>query len=196
MRHPILTAAEASKAGFLQFWDSHYTGYDEAFYVQNLGKPLTPERISSWFAWKNGTPLSPLKAKSILRYSELAERIASDVDSRTLREFLSRPGGPIWRIFWLHVQHPSQFPIYDQHVHRAMAYLLGWKDLELPAQNPKKVVTFYLDNYRAFFRDFEQFPARQVDRALWAFGKFLSNYANMVTGRADVGDVQSSTHGK
>ena len=26
-------------------------------------------------------------------------------------------GGTIWRIFWLHLQHPQHFPIYDQHGH-------------------------------------------------------------------------------
>ena len=41
-----------------------------------------------------------------------------------MQEFLNRPGGAIWRIFWLHVQHTQHFPIYDQHVHRAMAFLV------------------------------------------------------------------------
>ena len=56
-----------------------------------------------------------------------------------LRDFLSRPGGAIWRIFWLHCHYPNKFPIYDQHVHRAMACIIGMKSLEIPKKNQDKV---------------------------------------------------------
>lgn len=48
---PILNAVTTSTEGFITFWDRLYSGYDEEFYQQNIGKPLTPERIREWFAW-------------------------------------------------------------------------------------------------------------------------------------------------
>ena len=77
--------------------------------------------------------------------------------TETLQEFLNRPGGAIWRIFWLHLQHPEQFPIYDQHVHRAMAFMLKWPEekREIPVHNPTKVRN-YLEVYRPFFARFNE----------------------------------------
>jgi hypothetical protein len=94
-----------------------------------------------------------------------------------LTTFLNRPGGAIWRIFWLHLQHPKRFPIYDQHVHRAMAYMLDRpnEQREIPARHKAKV-DFYLREYCPFFASFDGCEKRQVDRALWTFGRFLKTY--------------------
>jgi hypothetical protein len=166
---------------FVRFWERLYTGYNENFYRENIGQPLTPERIALWFEWKNGTPLSANKSQTIRRYSSDEERIAYDADLGTLTDFLNRPGGAVWRIFWLHLQHPSHFPIYDQHVHRAMAFLLKLPTFEIPVHDPAKVC-IYLADYRPFFRRFCDCEHRQVDRALWAFGRFLkSEYGPILT---------------
>jgi hypothetical protein len=149
-----------------------YSGYDEDFYQENIGQPLTEERIARWFVWKNGTPLSAKKIKAIRRYLSPDEHIDQAASTEALQQFLNRPGGAIWRIFWLHLQHPQHFPIYDQHVHRAMAFMLAWPNLEIPDHNPAKV-RIYLDDYRAFFARFEGYNHREVDRALWSFGRFL-----------------------
>ena len=180
MPWPVLLAVNLTRKEFVDFWDRHYAGYDEEFYQDNIGQPLTDERIRKWFEWKNGKALSPGKAKSILRYSASEERISDDADDAAQRTFLRRPGGAVWRIFWAHLQHPMQYPIYDQHVHRAMAFLRGWDDLAIPSDNASKVGT-YLDEYRPFFREFKAFSQRRVDRALWAFGKFIaSGYGGML----------------
>lgn len=178
---PILTSAPVSAEEFVVFWDRLYSGYDEQFYKANVGKELTVTRIAEWFQWKNGTPLSPLKAKSILRYSSPGELINADADDDAVSIFLNKKGGAIWRIFWLHLQHPVRFPIYDQHVHRAMAFLLGHPTLEIPIHNPTKVKS-YLQCYRAFFASLLCMgDSRRIDRALWAFGKFLgSEYGKLV----------------
>jgi hypothetical protein len=138
---PVLGVLHVSSQEFVRFWEQCYSGYDEDFYQRNIGQPLTEERIANWFKWKNGTPLATKKLKTIQRYSSPEERIAFNATSDALEEFLNRPGGAIWRIFWLHLQHPQQFPIYDRHAHRAMAFLLGWRSLEIPAGNPAKVRT-------------------------------------------------------
>jgi hypothetical protein len=159
---------------FVCFWEQLYSGYPEDFYQKNIHQPVTEERLKGWFEWKNGRRLSDKKSKAIRRYLSPEEQIRHDVSDDELSEFLNRPGGAIWRIFWLHLQHPQHFPIYDQHVHRAMAFLLRWPkpDREIPRSNPAKVST-YLDHYRAFFTRFEDCNRRQGDRALWSFGRFL-----------------------
>jgi hypothetical protein len=177
---PILSVRDAAPKEFVLFWERLYSGYDEAFYQDNIHQPLTEDRIHKWFIWKNGTPLSIRKIESIRRYLDDEQRIGNDVDDTQLKAFLNKPGGAIWRIFWLHLQHPQVFPIYDQHVHRAMAYLLGLPKREIPVHNPSKVRS-YVEEYRPFVRRFAECENRMVDRALWTFGRFLSSgYAPML----------------
>ena len=68
--------------------------------------------------------------------------------------------------------YPKKFPIYDQHVHRAMASLKGWKDIEIPSYNKKKIES-YLINFLPFWGLFSDFKSKKVDKALWAYGRFL-----------------------
>src|SRR5436190_1846416 len=85
---------------FVRFWEQLYFGYDEDFYQENIGQPLTEERIKEWFEWKNGTPLSAKKIKAIRRYLAPEEQIDAPGSTEALQEFLNRSGGAIWRIFW------------------------------------------------------------------------------------------------
>jgi hypothetical protein len=143
--YPAIEIVCTNAKAFIESWQWLYSGYDEAFYTENIGKELDEKRINAWFKWKNGTPISARKLESIRRYLSPQEIIRADADLQQVREFLSRPGGAIWRIFWLHLQHPKRFPIYDMHVHRAMAYILQSEPKEIPAQNPHKVSS-YLDH--------------------------------------------------
>jgi hypothetical protein len=176
---PILGFSQATPREFVRFWQPLYTfsADAEGFYRTNIGKPLTPDRIEKWFAWKNTMPLSAAKQQIVRRHFSPNPQIAQDADRDALLKFLNRPGGVIWRIFWLHLIHPKHFPIYDQHVHRAMAFMLKWPKLEIPAHRPTKARN-YLDFYRPFFSRFDDCDHRQVDQALWSFGIFLkSKYA-------------------
>lgn len=92
-----------------------------------------------------------------------------------LKEF--KDGGAIYRIFWLHCWRPS-LPIYDQHVHRAMTFIKTYdngKTGELAKFNHDKKVQLYLDRYIAFFDEFRGMDGREVDKALWQFGKSMSD---------------------
>jgi hypothetical protein len=82
-------------------------------------------------------------------------------------------GGAIFRIFWLHCWRPELFPIYDQHVHRAMRFIEAGVREEIPGNDAQKIRS-YLDNYLPFHAGFDGIAWRQVDKALWAFGKFLN----------------------
>lgn len=166
----------AAPSAFIDFWAARYTGYDEAFYQANIGKELTEVRILEWFTWKNGTPLSEAKRKSVLK-NFVSRRGELDCvrPDETAADLLSRfrEGGAIWRIFWLHCWQPSRFPIYDQHVHRAMRFIQAGVLEEIPGNDPQKIRS-YLDSYMLFHAQFDGMGFRLVDRALWAFGKFLN----------------------
>ena len=89
------------------------------------------------FEWKNGSKLSEKKRKSVeqnyifKKDHECVKRaiafpIGASLDegrtfaSQFLKEFPQ--GGEIWGIFWLHCCN-QQFPIYEQHVHRAIVFV-------------------------------------------------------------------------
>ncbi|MGA2301494.1 MAG: hypothetical protein ABSG77_12490 [Candidatus Acidiferrum sp.] len=171
----IYQPVNADPKAFIDFWAARYTGYDEKFYEANVGQELTETRILEWFTWKNGTPLSEPKRKSVLR-NFVARRGELDQVPRdeTASDLLTRfgEGGAIWRIFWLHCWQPARFPIYDQHVHRAMRFIHAGVLEEIPGKDPQKI-RVYLDSYMAFHAGFDGIGSRLVDKALWAFGRFL-----------------------
>lgn len=175
MRLIIYEPVKADMRAFVEFWSKRYTGYDDDFYEANVGQELTETRILEWFEWKNGTPLSDLKKKSVLknyvaRRHDLATIPADETPAQLLARFSG--GGAIWRIFWLHCWQPARFPIYDQHVHRAMRFIEAGVLQEIPAKDPDKILA-YIDQYMPFHARFDGLPHRAVDKALWAFGKFL-----------------------
>jgi hypothetical protein len=130
----IYEPIKADQEAFVAFWAARYTGYDDEFYDANVGQDLTETSILEWFTWKNGTPLSEAKRQSVLR-NFVARRGELDLASKeTASELLARfsEGGAIWRIFWLHCWQPARFPIYDQHVHRAMRFIQAGVQEEIP----------------------------------------------------------------
>jgi hypothetical protein len=168
---------------FVDFWAAQYTDDDDDFYYANVDKELTEPRILEWFEWKNGTRLSETKRKSVLRNfverrSELAHIAQDETPSNLLARFSE--GGVIWRIFWLHCWQPARFPIYDRYVHRAMRFIQTTAREEIPTKDPDKIRA-YIDDYMPFHDKFKDFKDREVDRALWAFGKFIGENPNFPT---------------
>lgn len=162
------------RESFVQFWASQYRYKEEHLYLENIGKPLTQKRVLRLFEWKNGRKLSVRKISSIKsNFLPRNERLPLDFGLAFLRAYLLRPGGTIWRIFWLHLQRPDQYPIFDQHVYRAMAKLRGLPFPEIPMTDEGKVDS-YLSEYLPFWKEVGRLEPRNVDRALHAFGKFLS----------------------
>lgn len=160
---------------FIEFWAEQYSYPNMSFYTENIGKELTEKRVYELFAWKNGRNLSKKKRDSIaLNYLSESDIPDEKATNEELIEYLNRDGGAIWRIFWLHCNFPEAYPIFDQHVYRAMAYIKSKKEIEIPAYNPKKV-DIYVDEYISFYENFEGKEKKVVDEALWSFGKFLAN---------------------
>jgi hypothetical protein len=171
----VLTYApvEFNVADFVRLWSARYVYRLGAEYEHHLVRPLTREALQELFEWKNGGSLSREKQKSIedhyLCHVAKLNELAMDT---TATDFLaSFGGGAIWRIFLLHCWNQC-FPIYDQHVHRAMKFMRSGKPSEIPSSRDK-VIRSYLDEYLPFHRQFADLNQREVDRALWAFGKFL-----------------------
>ena len=166
----------ASPGEFVDFWSALYHDPRESLYVNNIGKPPTAEAVTKLFVWKNGGKLSRLKQRSVERnFIDRIGELQGFPKDTSAETFLARfaTGGAIWRIFWLHCWQPDRFPIYDQHVHRAMMLIEDREPDELAAKDDKRKIRLYLDRYLPFHRRFAGSDQRSVDRALWAFGKFI-----------------------
>jgi hypothetical protein len=170
---PIFREAFVSKSEFISLWSRQYSYENEHLYDDNIGKELIEDRIWALFQWKNGGPLSKKKQVSVKEnfINEKVE-IPHNLDNFDLLTYLNKPGGAIWRIFWLHCNRPNIYPIYDQHVHRSMAKLNALNPIEIPPQNKVKV-EMYINRYLPFWTEFLEFSSKKVDEALWSYGKFL-----------------------
>ena len=172
----IYQAIEADQAQFVDFWSQRYEYAHEDLYDNNIGQELTEQRIVELFVWKNGTPLSERKRNSVSQnFVARRHELGQFQDNFNARDFFNHfeNGGAIWRIFWLHCYRPEEFPIYDQHVHRAMAYIEAGEIEEIPNYDPRKIDA-YIDRYLPFHQQFAAIDGRAVDKALWAFGKFIN----------------------
>lgn len=171
----IYRPTQANQQQFVEFWSLRYQYAEEYLYEDNIGQDLTEQRIFNLYQWKNGTPLSNRKRESVhhnfvQRRGELLQLEPNINANDFLAQFAD--GGAIWRIFWLHCWRPNQFPIYDQHVHRAMAFIDNGTKEEIPQYAPRKIEA-YINRYLPFHAQFADLDKRAVDKALWAFGKFI-----------------------
>jgi hypothetical protein len=178
----IFSGHQATREQFVLFWSRQYNYKPalEALYDDNIGIHADPkERIRQLFKWKNGGNLSDDKSQSVetnfvARLGELAQ--CSDGEARQSMLARFSKGGAIFRIFFLHCWNQGRYPIFDQHVYRAMSYIKTGKPAELPDDDDLKV-RIYLDEFLPFLDEFvNNMEARQVDRALWTFGKFVKTY--------------------
>ncbi len=189
MQLPIYARESASKAKFIAFWASQVSvkdiEQDEKQYMPHIGKPLNRERLEALYRWKNQMRLSEKKRHSVERYYigqlEKLQQLPPTIDPAT---FLGTfKGGAIWRIFLLHCWSPSEYPIYDQHVHRAMTFIRGKPREEIAGWSDQKKINAYLGKYIPFFNSFGAHDQRMVDRALWVLGRFIktTRFPDVVT---------------
>jgi hypothetical protein len=55
-----------------------------------------------------------------------------------------------------------------------MRFILAGVPEEIPGKDPDKIRA-YVEQYMPFHARFDGLPQRAVDKALWAFGKFLGD---------------------
>jgi hypothetical protein len=190
MRETLFTlaAGEATDDAFVTFWADLYRDDREALYDNNISvKPFTETVIEELFVWKNGGKLSERKKKSVEEnYSSNKEHEGvkaaigfSEIGVRDVQEFAKKfltndfvRGGAIWRIYWLHCCNQS-FPIYDQHVHRAMVYIERAQIEELANCSDERQIELYHTQYIGFHQRLAG-DQRKIDKALNIFGWFLT----------------------
>ena len=175
MRLIIFNESLSNLHEFIDFWSGKYQYPLEHLYDKNIGKPFTPAAVNDLFRWKNGTPLSGLKERSVKEnFIDRIHDVLALSHDLTPEAFLQAfpKEGAIWRIFWMHCWKQS-YPIYDQHVHRAMAFIQGTADMEISGLSDAKKVEQYQSRYIPFVRDLGVEDGRKADQALWAFGKFI-----------------------
>jgi hypothetical protein len=179
MQLPVYFRESASTAKFIAFWASQVSAndieQDEKQYMPHIGKPLTSEGLEALYRWKNQMRLSDKKRRWIetnyIAHLEKLQQLLPTIDPAT---FLGTfKGGAIWRIFLLHCWSQSKYPIYDQHVHRAMTFIRGKPHEEIAGWSDGKKINAYLGEYVPFFDSFSAHGPRMVDRALWVLGRFI-----------------------
>ena len=165
------------KEQFIEFWARQVTsndiGQDKTLYLPNIGKPLTRESLEALFLWKNQMPFSAAKRGLLETYIARCDEINKLSPKTAASDFLEMFNGrAIWRIFLLHCWQPSKYPIYDQHVHRAMKFICEGLQEESSGWSDREKIETYTEEYISFFSSFGSHdPA--VDRALWVFGRFI-----------------------
>jgi hypothetical protein len=133
----------ASIEEFVSFWSQQYPTdhFPDDIYAANIVGHVTCDKILNLFEWKNGRPLSEAKRRSVHEnFVDRLEEVDQLLPDWTAGQFLDRfsRGGAIWRVFWLNCVR-QEFPIYDQHVHRAMKFILTGKPEKLPAGDDQRI---------------------------------------------------------
>ncbi|MEI6848120.1 MAG: hypothetical protein WCK32_08860 [Chlorobiaceae bacterium] len=171
----ILENKGVGESEFVEFWAKTYVDKHEVLYSCNIGNPLTPKSIRELFEWKNSGPISEKKLLSIQRnYIDTRPACPNVNESEKLMHFITAPGGAIWRIFWLHCNSPETYPIFDQHVYRAMKKITTGFPEELPATDKAKAKA-YVHEYLPFHTRFSYPDKKKLDEALWSYGKVLKS---------------------
>jgi hypothetical protein len=176
MKLEIVKYISASKTEFIEFWSKLYSYELEHLYDKNIEKnPLDEEAVWALFKWKNGAEeIAKMKKQSITNtYLPQLDKIPSLKSLEDGENYLATlGGGPIWNIFWLHCVNPVLFPIFDQHTYRSMAKILDMKVKEIPSKRPE-IIRSYFDEYIPFTENFAGVSKRDLDKALFAYGRLL-----------------------
>ncbi len=181
VRYPQPPLTHGDRDSFIDLWARQYEDENEHLYTDNIEREKTEPEILALFQWKNGSILSGAKQERVEKEYRPSDEAYKKLTTPTrIWKHVSRDNAVIWNIFWLHCLAPTQFPIYDQHAHRAMMYMLGFPgDLEIPS-HPTECAVSYAKLFMPFFEEMAGpnptiDSARQIDRSLFAFGKFLKS---------------------
>ena len=186
-------------SNFIDEWAGKYTYIKEHIYERYIPlKRPTRRALEELYEWKNGRRLSNKKQKSleekiIMKIGEI-QYLINDFNLNRFETIFSNVAA-IWRIFLLHIIN-CKFPIFDQHVYRAMRYLEGdhiGNEFELLKKPDEERYRVYKEEYVPFVREVEAKTGksgRTVDKALWTFGKELKRRYKIVDRGTCVPQIQ------
>ena len=184
MKFKIPKLVPADKDVFLEFWSSRYSYPNSELYDENIGKPLNEDRILKLYRWKRSLILSGnlnhlVKNVYVPTLRELPVITTEKEGKEYIEKFrinTKKQRRGIWDIFWLHCLNPKQFPIFDQHTYRAMAYMDDLPLKEIPNSGHEKI-DIYFSKYIDFVFKLGT-NLRKIDKALFEYGKFLKTNIN------------------
>ncbi|MDI9363706.1 MAG: hypothetical protein QM541_02055 [Flavobacterium sp.] len=179
----------ASLNEFINTWAKGYNYLNMELYTDIIYKTqYTTTDLQNLFVWKNGMPLSSKKEISFQEKLNKKLPIINELknnweEDRFNDEFNNISS--VWRIFLMHIIQPKQYPIFDQHVYRAFKYIVEQEiNSALPIYD-KSRMKIYFNEYLPFYLNCvenmdESFTSKQLDDALWMFGKFLNEYPKLL----------------
>lgn len=184
----LVTIQDSESLKFVQFWSTFYDYPLEKLYNTRIGlQQFTQTDIEKLFEWKNGMELSERKKKSLkdnvldkldlINSLKQQEEINIDEFKKAFKSISA-----VWKIFLLHLIKPDYYPIYDQHIHRAYLYIhhLDYSLLKNTISNKAKE-DFYFNTYMNFVHTIDGCNLKQIDEALFSFGRFLNgSYGKML----------------
>lgn len=186
MKTPIIKIEyENEFKTFVTYWSKlYFYKLSEKYDTRISNKIYSPNDLKEFYIWKNGMILSKLKLKSfedkILSKIEIINNFKLDVNfniEEYLKEFKNVKF--VWKIFLLHLIKPDKYPIYDQHIHRAYLYInkLNWINISEKIKDEEKSI-FYFDSYLPFIEKEVKLKIKNIDEAMYTFGKFLNTENN------------------
>lgn len=165
---------------FVNFWQPFYS-YDKKLYNKNINKKyFTKKDILNLYTWKNGKELNS-KVKISINKNIIASlkninnyKKCKNINTKKILMEFSKIKGTVWKIFLLHIIKPKEFPIYDQNVHRAYAFIHShkWERINNKISQKEKE-NFYFNEYLKFIKEHKYLVLKSIDEALFAFGKFI-----------------------
>jgi hypothetical protein len=179
----ILQKQPATFEVFVEHWAKHFNAYKPTEWLAEglmFGKGLlSPSDIKSLFSGKEETEsfsLFTLKSVSdVVKGYEVVRKLQKQFDEELFqREFghLSVVG----QIVLLQTIQPGKFPLFDAHIFRGYMYMKLQQIQELEDLSKTEQFNAYLE-YKtfAFAKLNDKMALRKIDKAFWAFGKFLEN---------------------
>mgnify|MGYP001352942303 CR=1 FL=1 len=176
---------------FIVFWSNCYKYKLESYYTENIDIELSNDSLFNLFIWKNGMNFQ----KNVNKYNSFHYNVISIYDKVKLwkTDFkiddyleiseIKEWNNIVWKIFLLHCFRPNEFPIYDQHVHRAFDFIINGNyekpEFYYSTNKIQEKIEFYKNDYIPFIKDLSMKSGRnlkQIDEALVTFGKFLNDY--------------------
>lgn len=152
---------------FVNFWKKFYDGttYSEEKYRNAINRM----NVIELFEWKNGMPLSAQKKKTVkFLKNKINEFNNNEISYEEFWKVLK--GGIVWNIFALHIANHKKYPIFDKYTCMTFIFIKD-KKIEPKPEVSKEVY----EEYRNFVLRLG-INLRDIDKAFWAFGKFINKY--------------------